>query len=77
MIERRALRIFLLIAFGISWILFLSPLWLSALDAQTRQLASLGLISLGMWGPGIGALVATRWREGKSIRSFSSLVCGA
>ncbi len=70
MIERKPLMTFLIVAFGISWILFFAPMLLVNLDAQTRQLASLGLISLGMWGPGIGALIATRWIEGKSFRSL-------
>jgi hypothetical protein len=77
MIERKPLMTFLIVAFGISWILFFAPVLLVNLDAQTRQLASLGLISLGMWGPGIGALVATQWGEGKPIRSLRLNTLGA
>jgi len=77
MIERKPLTTFLIVAFGISWILFFTPLLLVDLDTQTRQLASLGLISLGMWGPGIGALVATKWGEGKPIRSLRLNTLGA
>lgn len=70
MIERKPLIAFLVIAFVFSWILFLLPLALTNLDAQTRQLAALGLVSLGMWGPGIGAVVATKAAAKQPLRSL-------
>ena len=70
MIERKPLIAFLVIAFVISWILFLLPLALTNLDAQTPQLASLGLVSLGMWGPGIGAMVATKFTAKQPLKSL-------
>ncbi len=59
MLERKPLIWFLVIAFVISWPLFLSPLLFPDLNPATRQLAIQGLWALSMWGPGIAALVAT------------------
>jgi membrane protease YdiL (CAAX protease family) len=59
MIERKPLAWFIIIAFAISWPLFLSTLLLPDLEPATRLLATQGLWALGMWGPGFAALVAT------------------
>jgi membrane protease YdiL (CAAX protease family) len=59
MIDRKSLTWFLGIAFSVSWILFLTPLTLASLDMQTRQLATVGLWSIAMWGPGLAAILAT------------------
>jgi membrane protease YdiL (CAAX protease family) len=59
MLERKPLTWFLIIAFVISWPLFLTPLLFPDLQPVTRQLATQGLWALAMWGPGIAALVAT------------------
>ena len=59
MIERRPLIWFVVIAFLISWPLFLSTLLFPNLEPATRQLATQGLWALAMWGPGIAALIAT------------------
>jgi membrane protease YdiL (CAAX protease family) len=59
MLERKPLTWFLIMAFVISWPLFLAPLLFPDLEPATRQLAITGLWSLAMWGPGIAALVAT------------------
>jgi membrane protease YdiL (CAAX protease family) len=59
MLERKPLIWFFFIAFVVSWPLFLSPLLFPDLEPATRQLAIQVLWALGMWGPGIAALVAT------------------
>jgi membrane protease YdiL (CAAX protease family) len=59
MLNRRPLIWFLIIAFAISWPLFLSPLLFPDLEPVTRQLVITGFWALGMWGPGIAALVST------------------
>ena len=59
MLERKPLIWFLIIAFAISWPLFLTPLLLPDLEPATRIAATQGLWALAMWGPGIAALVAT------------------
>jgi uncharacterized protein len=69
-IERKPIAAFLIIAFIFSWILFLLPLTLASLDTQTRQYASLGLVSLGMWGPGIAALISTKFVAKQPIKTL-------
>jgi membrane protease YdiL (CAAX protease family) len=59
MLERKPLTWFIIIAFVISWPLFLAPLLFPNLEPAMRQLATTGLWALGMWGPGIAALVVT------------------
>ncbi|MCQ3936812.1 MAG: hypothetical protein DPW18_07160 [Chloroflexi bacterium] len=59
MLERKSLTWFLVITFLFSWTLFLAPLTLGEMDAATKQLAITGLWSLGMWGPGIAAILVT------------------
>jgi uncharacterized protein len=59
MLERKPLTWFIIIAFAISWPLFLSPLLIRDLEPATRQLTIQGLWALAMWGPGIAALIAT------------------
>jgi len=59
MLERKTLTWFIVIAFAISWPLFLSTLLFPDLEPATRQLATQGLWALAMWGPGIAALLAT------------------
>jgi membrane protease YdiL (CAAX protease family) len=59
MLERKPLTWFLIIAFVISWPLFLTPLLLPDLEPATRLAVTQGLWALAMWGPGIAALVAT------------------
>jgi membrane protease YdiL (CAAX protease family) len=59
MLERKPLTWFIIIAFGISWPLFVAPLLFPDMEPATRQLATTGLWALAMWGPGIAALVAT------------------
>jgi membrane protease YdiL (CAAX protease family) len=59
MLERKPLTWFIIIAFAISWPLFLTPLLVPDLEPTTRLMATQGLWALAMWGPGIAALVAT------------------
>lgn len=59
MLQRKPLTWFLIIAFAISWPLFLTPFLLRNLAPGTRLIATQGLWALAMWGPGIAALVTT------------------
>jgi membrane protease YdiL (CAAX protease family) len=70
MLERKPLRWFLVIAFAISWPLFLAPLLFPGLDSNVRLFAIQGVWALAMWGPGIAALVATL---AVAKQSFTSL----
>ena len=68
-IDRKSLATFLLLAFLISWSLFLVPLAFKSVDTQTRQIITSIAFALAMWGPGIAAIIATL----KSGGSFSDL----
>lgn len=58
MLDKKSLTWFLLITFGISWILFTLPLAFKNNDALYPGSLTL-CFALGMWGPGIGAIAAT------------------
>ncbi|MBN1449848.1 MAG: CPBP family intramembrane metalloprotease [Anaerolineales bacterium] len=70
MLERKPLAWFIILAFAISWPLFISPLLFTDLEPATRQIAIQGLWALGMWGPGIAALVATLAIEKQPFKSL-------
>jgi membrane protease YdiL (CAAX protease family) len=59
MIDRKSLIGFIIIAFAISWPLFLVPLFLSGMDPVQKQLITQGSWALAMWGPGIAAIIST------------------
>lgn len=58
MIDKKSLIWFIAIAFGLSWILFAAPLAFKN-DETLYPVAMQGLFALGMWGPGIAAIVVT------------------
>jgi membrane protease YdiL (CAAX protease family) len=70
MMDRKLLMWFLAIAFTVSWFLFLIPLGLHGIPASTRQLMIVGLWALAMWGPGLGAILATTLIAGQSISTL-------
>lgn len=70
MIDRKALTIFLILAFLISWPLFLVPLAFKNTDVQTHQIITSIAFALAMWGPGIAAIVATL-TSGGSFRDLN------
>ena len=65
--ERKTIVWFLLIAFGISWPLFLLPMAFGPLDSKVRQIVSLVAWGAAMWGPGLAAIVATRFVAGQNL----------
>jgi membrane protease YdiL (CAAX protease family) len=69
-LDRKPLLVFLALAFGISWPLFAVPLAFRGADAGIRQIVATVAWALAMWGPGIGALVATRLTAGRSLRTL-------
>src|SRR3990170_692603 len=71
MLDRKPLIVFLLNAFGISWPLFVLPLAFRGAAPETQQVVALVAWSLAMWGPGLGALFATRFAAKKSLRSLN------
>ncbi|GAB4419987.1 MAG: CPBP family intramembrane metalloprotease [Anaerolineales bacterium] len=70
MLQRKSLIWFIVIAFGFSWPLFLTPLLLTDLEPATAQLAYTGLWALAMWGPGIAAIITTLAIEKKPFKSL-------
>ncbi len=58
MLERKSLTWFLVLTFAISWTFFLIPLAFKGDPVVYSQAALIGW-ALGMWGPGIAAIVTT------------------
>jgi uncharacterized protein len=69
MIQRKPLIWFIVIAFAISWTLFLLPLAFKG-DIVVYSQAALICWALGMWGPGIAAIIVTLF---VAKRPFSDL----
>jgi hypothetical protein len=69
MLHRKSLTWFLIITFAISWTLFLIPLAFKS-NPVTYSQAFLLCVSLGMWGPGIAAIITTLF---VAKRPFSDL----
>jgi membrane protease YdiL (CAAX protease family) len=59
MLNRKALAWFLAITFAFSWLLFLAPLLLHGLEPVNQRLVTQGLWAVGMWGPGLAAILTT------------------
>jgi membrane protease YdiL (CAAX protease family) len=70
-IERKPLIWFLAIAFGLAWILFTLPLAFRQGNPTTTQLLYAAFWSLAMWAPGLGAILATRYAAGESLRTLN------
>ena len=70
MIDRKPLTTFIILVFLISWPLFLVPLAFKNADTQIRQIVTTVSFALGMWGPGIAAIIATM-SSGGSIRDLN------
>ena len=68
--QRSSLTWFLIIAFAISWPLFLTPILLPDLEPTTQQMTFTGLWALAMWGPGIAAIIVTLAIEKKPFNSM-------
>ena len=69
--ERKTIVWFLHIAIGISWPLLLLPIAFGPPGSQVRQMASLVAWSAAMWGPGLAAVVATRFVAGQSLGTLN------
>jgi membrane protease YdiL (CAAX protease family) len=60
MINRKSLTYYLIIAFGLAWILFVLPIPFGPPASAARQTVSLITWSLAMWAPGLAAILVTR-----------------
>ncbi|MBS3750777.1 MAG: CPBP family intramembrane metalloprotease [Anaerolineales bacterium] len=65
-----SVRMFLGIAFLPAWALFLLPLLLPETKGALGEATQLVAWSFAMWAPGLGALIATRWREDQELKSL-------
>lgn len=61
MLNRKKLIWFLLVTFAISWPLFLLPLAFRDATIEVQQIVALVAWSLAMFGPGVAALLTTRF----------------
>jgi uncharacterized protein len=71
MVNRKAISLFLAIAFGLAWILFVLPIPFGPPGSPVRQQVTLICWSLAMWAPGLGAILATRYAAGEPLRSLN------
>lgn len=69
-LKQKNLRLFLLITFGLAWILFVLPLTFNSLENSSRQAAGLIAWSAAMWAPGLAAIIATRRADGEPLGSL-------
>ncbi len=70
MFQRKSLAWFTLIAFAISWPLFLAPLLFHGFEPAIRQGILTAFFASAMWGPGIAAIVVTLVVEKKPFKSL-------
>ncbi len=63
-LDRKSLKTFLILAFSVSWVLFLVPLAFKDADPQLHQIMITVFFALAMWAPGIAAIIATKKADG-------------
>jgi membrane protease YdiL (CAAX protease family) len=68
--QRKSLIWFTIIAFAISWPLFLASLLFQDLEPTSRQGVLTAFFASAMWGPGIAAILVTRVLEKKPLKSL-------
>jgi membrane protease YdiL (CAAX protease family) len=71
MIDRKSLLWFLAISFSLSWILFLVPLFFGEAGSTTRQLITTSSWAVAMWGPGLAAILVTRFVRKEPLRTLN------
>lgn len=71
MIARKPLTWYLILSFGLAWILFLIPIPFGEVGSESRQYASLAARAVAMWMPGIAAVLVTRYVSKKKISSLN------
>ncbi|MCX7756026.1 MAG: CPBP family intramembrane metalloprotease [Anaerolineales bacterium] len=69
MLDKKSLTWFLLIAFGISWPLFIAPMAVKN-NRMLYPIVMVTLFTLAMWGPGIAAILVTRLVTKKPLSSL-------
>lgn len=75
--DRKGLAVFLAIAFGAAWPLFLAPRLMGEPDSQAFQMTAALTWSLAMWAPGAAAIAVTYWRGRRPLESLRLNVLGS
>lgn len=70
-VNRKAILVYIALAFIPAWILFTLPLAFGEVGTSSRQVASLVCWTAAMWMPGISALVCRRWVEGLPVSTLN------
>lgn len=65
--DKKPLTIFLIVAFLPAWLLFVLPLFFLQAQTQASRFIFQGSWSLAMWMPGLGAILANKFGEGKKF----------
>ncbi len=71
MVARKSLSWYLVLSFGLAWILFLIPMFFGEVGSESRQYASMAAWAVAMWMPGIAAVLVTRFVDKKKISSLN------
>jgi len=71
MLDRKSILWFLLISFVFSWILFIVPLFIGEVGSTTRQLSAVPAWAVAMWGPGLAAILVTRFVRKEPLRMLN------
>ncbi|TFG50140.1 MAG: CPBP family intramembrane metalloprotease [Anaerolineales bacterium] len=69
-LEKKAILVYLIVAFVPAWILFVLPVLLKSADSTNGNLIALIGWSLAMWMPGLGAILSIKLTEKKSLKEL-------
>lgn len=70
-IKRTPIIWFLIIAFGLAWVLFLIPMLFKQTEALPQQAVTVAFWGIAMWAPGLGAIVATRFAANEPLSTLN------
>jgi membrane protease YdiL (CAAX protease family) len=70
MITRKSLTWYLILSFGLAWILFLLPILLGSPDSTLKGTLVMICWTSAMWAPGLAALVVTRYVDRQPLSSL-------
>jgi membrane protease YdiL (CAAX protease family) len=68
---RKDLTWYIIISFGIAWILFLLPIPFGSPDSTTRRTIATICMTAAMWAPGLAALLVTRFVDQQPLSNLN------
>jgi len=68
---RKSLTWYLIISFGLAWILFLLPIPFGSPDSTVRRTVATVCWTAAMWAPGLAALLATHFVDRQSLKDLN------